>query len=302
MCTERGGMSVENWDEFRTAYEVARTGTVSAAAQVLGVHHATVIRHIDALEARLSVKLFQRHARGYAPTDAGRDLMQVAAATDEQLAQLVTRLSGQQNALTGDLTITTTQSLYRLLMPALTRFQQDFPEISVTLKSDPRVYRLEYGEAHIALRAGPKPTDPDNVIQHYADYPTALLAHRRYIERHGQPAGEGDLAEHKFIGGLKGATSGPPYEMWLDKNVPESAIVFRTASHEAATLALMEGTGLGFMPGRPADSDDGLVEVLPPRKEWQVQLWLATHVDLHRSPKVQTALRYIKEQRAGGGR
>ena len=46
-------------------------GTVSGAAQALGVHHATVIRHIDALEGRLGVKLFQRHARGYTPTEAG---------------------------------------------------------------------------------------------------------------------------------------------------------------------------------------------------------------------------------------
>ena len=46
-------MSFSDWDEIRTAYQVARMGTVSGAAEVLGVHHATVIRHIDALEGRL---------------------------------------------------------------------------------------------------------------------------------------------------------------------------------------------------------------------------------------------------------
>ena len=64
-----------NWDEIRTAFHVARLGTVSAAAEALGVHHATVIRHVDALEARLGARLFQRHARGYTPTEAGRDLL-----------------------------------------------------------------------------------------------------------------------------------------------------------------------------------------------------------------------------------
>ena len=63
---------MDNWDEIRTAYHVARAGTVSGAAADLGVHHATVIRHIDALEARLNVKLFQRHARGYTATEAGQ--------------------------------------------------------------------------------------------------------------------------------------------------------------------------------------------------------------------------------------
>jgi DNA-binding transcriptional LysR family regulator len=62
-------MPTSNWDEIRTAYHVARLGTVSGAAEALGVHHATVIRHIDALEARIGVKLFQRHARGYTATE-----------------------------------------------------------------------------------------------------------------------------------------------------------------------------------------------------------------------------------------
>ena len=74
---------MENWDEIRTAFQVARLGTVSGAAEVLGVHHATVIRHIDALEKRLGAKLFQRHARGLVLTDSGhtlyRSTMEMAA-------------------------------------------------------------------------------------------------------------------------------------------------------------------------------------------------------------------------------
>ena len=86
--------AMDNWDEIKTAYQVARLGTVSGAAEVLGVHHATVIRHIDALETQLGAKLFQRHARGYTATEAGKDLLQVAAATDDQFSQLAGRIKG----------------------------------------------------------------------------------------------------------------------------------------------------------------------------------------------------------------
>ena len=96
---------MENWDEIRTAYQVARLGTVSGAAEVLGVHHATVIRHIDALEGRLGVKLFQRHARGYTPTEAGQDLLRVAQATDDQFSQLSGRIKGRGNAVSGELVL-----------------------------------------------------------------------------------------------------------------------------------------------------------------------------------------------------
>ena len=288
-------MSSGNWDEFRTAYEVARVGTVSGAAEVLGVHHATVIRHIDALEARLGIKLFQRHARGYMPTEAGQDVMQVASTTDEQFAQLTNRLSGQHNALRGELSITTTHSLYRLLMPAMVRLTQDHPEISLNLMTDARVMRLEYGEAQIALRAGPKPKDPDYVVQHYADFHSSLVAHEDYVARYGKPTSDAELADHRFIGGPKGAITGPPYELWLEKNVPEKAIVFRSGSHEAGQMALEQGIGMGFWPGRLSMRRDNMIEILPPRPEWTVQLWVTTHVDLHRSPKVQAALRYIKQ-------
>lgn len=64
--------TLENWNEIRTAYHVARLGTLSAAAEYLGVHHATVIRHIDALEVQLQSKLFQRNPRGiYQPRRGG---------------------------------------------------------------------------------------------------------------------------------------------------------------------------------------------------------------------------------------
>ena len=65
-------MRIDSWDDLRAALAVARSGTVRGAAGVLGVHHATVIRRIDALEAALGAKLFQRHPRGYALTEAGR--------------------------------------------------------------------------------------------------------------------------------------------------------------------------------------------------------------------------------------
>ena len=44
---------------MRTALMVARLGTVKAAAEALGVHRATVSRHVDTLEAAFRAPLFQ---------------------------------------------------------------------------------------------------------------------------------------------------------------------------------------------------------------------------------------------------
>ncbi|MEO0932024.1 MAG: LysR family transcriptional regulator, partial [Pseudomonadota bacterium] len=144
---------MDNWDEIRTAYQVARRGTVSGAADTLGVHHATVIRHIDALEQRLGVKLFQRHARGYTATEAGQDLLQVAQATDDQFTQLAGRIRGQGEGVSGDLVITSLDIFSGMLTPVMVAFQNENPDVNIRFRTGDRVFRLEYGEAHVAIRA-----------------------------------------------------------------------------------------------------------------------------------------------------
>jgi DNA-binding transcriptional LysR family regulator len=59
--------------------------------------------------------------------------------------------------------------------------------------------------------------------------------------------------------------------------------------------AIKAAAGIGFMPSVEARRDPGLVEVMPSLPEWEVALWLVTHVDLHRTNKVQTFLRYMKD-------
>jgi DNA-binding transcriptional LysR family regulator len=284
---------MDNWDEVRTAYQVARMGTVSGAADVLGVHHATVIRHIDALEGRLGVKLFQRHARGYTPTEAGRDLMRVAQATDDQMNQLVGRIRGQGDDVTGELVVTSLVSLSPLLVPALAEFQRQHEALIVRFLTGERLFRLEYGEAHVAIRAGTAPDQPDNVVQPFIQQRMALYASRSYVEARGRPASENALKDHAFVGS-DDATSRAPFSQWLRAHAPAEAISFRATDSRAIDDAIRAGAGIGFMPVLEASRDPDLVEIMPPRPEWSAPLWLVTHVDLHRTGKVQSLLGFLK--------
>ncbi|TDL86114.1 LysR family transcriptional regulator [Meridianimarinicoccus aquatilis] len=285
---------MEAWDEIRTAFHVARQGTVSGAAAELGVHHATVIRHIDALEARLGTKLFQRHARGYTPTEAGRDLLQVAQTTDDQFTQLVGRLKGRGDTVTGELLITSLAVFSPLLVPAIASFQANHPEVVTRFLTAERLFRLEYGEAHIAVRAGQPPEQLDNVVQHLFTNRTALFASREYIEAHGMPEGDADLKKHMFIGPDEEDSRAPFYK-WMKERVPRSQVVFRTTDAGAVKHAILEGVGLGFMPLWEAKENPDLVQVVETRTDWDSPLWLVTHVDLHRTVKVQALLKHLKK-------
>lgn len=287
-------MSLSEWDEIRTAYHVARAGTVSGAAQDLGVHHATVIRHIDSLEARLGAKLFQRHARGYTPTEAGRDLLRVAQVTDDQFAQLASRISGGGAEVSGDLTITSLVELSSLIAPVLTGVQRAHPDLTVRYLTGERLFRLEYGEAHVAVRAGRMPQDPDNVVQPFVPQCMALYGSPDYIDHYGHPRSDGDLAKHRFVGHGTQSTRGPS-DVWMRTNLPAKAMVFRGADNRVLEEAVLAGVGLGFLSPWDAARHPDLVSVMANRSEWTSPMWLVTHVDLHRTPKVQTALAALKE-------
>ncbi|SFS00026.1 LysR family transcriptional regulator [Yoonia litorea] len=286
---------MDNWDEIRTAYQVARNGTVSGAAEALGVHHATVIRHIDALEQRLGVKLFQRHARGYTATEAGQDLLQVAKATDDQFTQLAGRIKGQGEGVSGDLVITSLSIVSNFVTPILVDFQAAHPDVRIRYRTGARLFRLEYGEAHVAIRAGSIPQEPDNVVQPLIQQSMALVASDRYVARHGLPADEEDLKNHYFVTN-DDEHSRAPFTRWLAGIVPDERFSYRATDHRNMEDAIRAGAGIGFVTAQTAAEDDTLTEVAERRAVWEAPLWLVTHVDLHRTAKVQTFLKFFKER------
>ena len=285
---------MDNWEEIKTAYQVARMGTVSGAAEVLGVHHATVIRHVDALERRLSVKLFQRHARGYKTTEAGEDLLRVASATDDQFSQLASRIKGRGEAVSGELVVTSLMELSSWMTPLLVAFQRENPDVTLRFLTGERLFRLEYGEAHIAIRAGQVPEQPDNVVQPFYQFQMGLFAHKDYIAAFGMPSGVEEYGNHRFVG-HDDAQMRAPFFKWMREVVPAHAISFRGLHADALRVAVLEAAGIGFVDLIEGRANPDLVEVHPHLPEWDSMLWLVTHVDLHRTPKVQALLSYVKK-------
>jgi DNA-binding transcriptional LysR family regulator len=297
MCRDEQN-AAESWDDIRIAWEVARNGTLSGAAQALGIHHATVMRRIDGLEARLGVKLFQRHARGYTPTEAGADLLQTAGAAAEQFGALAGRLRGRGAAVSGELVVTSLAEFAPLLIPALAGFQADNPDLSVRLVTDERVFRLDYGEAHVAVRAGAAPQEPDNVVQPLARLAAAPFASAAWVARHGRPDTLEALTRCRFVA-MAGAGARAPTARWVAAHVDPARVIFRTSDAITKAAAVEAGAGVGFLPLWRAGKCPGLIQLWDALPEWESPLWLVTHVDLHRTAKVQGALAAIKAAARG---
>ncbi len=285
---------MNEWNEIKTAYEVARLGTVSAAADELGVHRATVLRHIDALEGRLGVKLFIRNARGYLPTDSGKDLLRVAQTTDEQFSHFIKRAKEHNSELSGDFIITSIDPIATLLMPAIKDFRAQHPKISIRYSTSEELFKLEYGQAHIAIRTGPKPDVDDYVVQPFFNYTIGLYAHVDYMAAKGELLNEGDIDKHTFAVTFNNLNTKVSSHKWMESHVPPANIVFRSNSSAMRLNAMKSGLGIGQLFDHEAKQHADLVEIFPSHKKWLVSNWIVTHGDQHHSEKVQAFLRLLK--------
>ncbi|WP_245849874.1 LysR family transcriptional regulator [Oceanimonas doudoroffii] len=285
---------VDDWHEIYTAYQVARLGSLSAAAQQLEVHHSTVLRRINALEARMGARLFHRHPRGYVATEAGRVLMAAAAQAEAAFGVMRARVD-ESEALAGTLILTSVNNLVPYLTPLLAEFQRLHPNIRLEYAADSRIFRLERGEAHVGIRSVSRPKDPDYVVQHLTRATGTLYASRDYLRRHGPMSTLEDIAGHRFIGTTQ-PRPGSMYMRWMEQKVPAEQVFYRVQDFTGFIPALQAGLGCGALSCWHATLAPELQPMLPPPKEWAHDLWLTSHGDMHRSAKVQAFTRFLKDR------
>ena len=283
---------MEHWTELRTALMVARTGTIMNAASSLNIHRATVNRHIDYLEEQFDIKLFQRHTKGYELTEAGQLFLDVVGRAEEMSEDLSSKRKSQKDEVSGNFTITTLSGVSPIVMPAIHAFKTENPQVNVRLETSAELAKLEVGEAHIAIRVGPKPTNPDYVVQLFCHLPFSLYASDTYIARHGMPS-EATLHEHHFVA-AQDEQGRYPFTKWFKTHVKKRQIAMRTDDLFALSEAVKSGIGLGFMGAHDAATSHHLHQILPPSPEMVIPIWMVTHIDLHRTIKVHSFTKYLK--------
>ncbi|MEM9311363.1 MAG: LysR family transcriptional regulator [Pseudomonadota bacterium] len=284
---------MKNWDERLTAAYVARLGTVSAAARKRGIHRATVNRHIEVLEAEFGGKLFIRSRSGFTPTDLGREVQRITELAEENFRELdrVARLGGSK--LQGEFIISTVELLLPEVLQAIIRFVEEYPEVRTKVITTDAIVRLEYGEADIAFRPGKKPEEPDNVVVPFSKVTFGLFASRSYINQHGKPGKIEELKDHYFVGPTNPVQRELPFIVWLRRHVPAEAIQVEFNEGHRIVSAINAGLGIGFVPHNLATAMPDLVEVMKPLSFWSLDSWRVTHVDIHRTEKIQAFIKIL---------
>ncbi|MFT2091518.1 LysR family transcriptional regulator [Paraglaciecola sp. 2405UD69-4] len=285
---------MKHWSEIRTTYFVAQTGSISGAARTLGVHRATILRHLDIIEQELGEKVFLRGAKGYKLTDVGEDLLRVAKLTDEQFSDFAKRAKGQQGELQGEFILSSLDALTSLLMPAVRLFSQKYPKIRIRWLTSAELMKLEYGQAHVAIRTGSKPQDDNYVVLPFASLKIGLYASNDYLQKHGTPVDEASLKTHRFVF-ADDAPQHLPITKWFNEVIPPEQVVCTSNNPALLQREIVDGLGIGFMQCQVSQANTNVSRVLPDI-QWDFQNWIVTHGDLHRSDKIQGFLTILKSE------
>lgn len=174
------------------------------------------------------------------------------------------------------------------------QFQSLHPQVQLEVILEQKRLRLDHGQAHIAVRAGPRPDEGDYIAQHLAQLSSGLYANKLYINKYGMPKLLSDLQQHNFVSGVAGFNARVPYFAWADEHIPASQIKLRVSETAEATRAIIKGLGIGGLQHDVAAQYPDLVPILHSELSWPTDVWLVTHHLVHRTAKVQAFAGLLK--------
>ncbi|MBL8314651.1 MAG: LysR family transcriptional regulator [Rubrivivax sp.] len=114
---------------------IADTRSITRGAERENLALAAASKRLSDLEARLGVALFERHARGVQPTEAGRALVRHVRNLDMQLHALESEVVEFAHGIKGHLRIVASAgAISECLPPDLASFLQAHPQIRISLE------------------------------------------------------------------------------------------------------------------------------------------------------------------------
>lgn len=291
-----------DWDKLRTFHAAADEGSLTAAAEKVGLSQSAVSRQIAALEDELGVPLFHRHARGLILTGPGKVLQQSTGQMATIAAVAESNLKDARDRPQGELLITAPIGFGSTwLAPRLGGFMDAYPDVTLRLLLDDRELDLTTLEAECAVRLW-QATHADLIQRKLFTVKTALYATSEYIAKYGTPRKVSDLDNHRIIAyGAKSSDEMKVLDFALTlgregQKPREAGLSINNVSALVTTVAA--GLGIGGLPNYLAGLEPKLQRILPDNPGPDLDVFFIYPADLRRSKRIAAFRQYLIEQAA----
>lgn len=286
------------WDDLEVLLALARAGTLSGAAQRLGVNTSTIGRRLDALEAALDVHLFDRSPTGISATEAAEALIPMAETMEHAVADALRVLEGRETEPEGVVRVTAPPGLANwFIAPRLIRLRERHPKLVIELDAAVGYADINRREADIAVRAA-RPRSGDLIAQRLAEAETIIVAAPELVRRIGKLE---RLDAIDWITWGSDLATFPDAE-WVTQHVDPTKVVLRTSSMDAQLHAARAGLGamlvarpwLGWIELEELPLARKLAKELAPMPVGT--LWMVGHRALRGIPRIRAVWDFIAEE------
>lgn len=263
-----------NWDDLRFVLAVADTGSVNAAAKVLGVNHATVLRRIASFEEACGGPVFERDRTGYRLRPNRAPVIEAARLAAQHVGTAEALMQGHHNTVGKILRITSTDTFCQTVLAAI------YPALSRRVAPDRVAYlssnaHLDMARLHADIALRPAAALPGDLVGR------KLTEMRFFVyAKANRRNAQGWLS---LAGALE--RSGPA--QWMQREIDPAEITGCADSFCLLAQMVAKSNAQAILPALLGDSRPELVRVDVGAPELVVPVWLACHRDLAGSERLQ---------------
>ncbi len=277
--------------DLEVVLAMARTGTLAAAGERLGVDASTVFRSLQRIERGLGQPLFARSRTGYQANELAQSLAERAEQVEATLEAARSAANMAPDPVSGTVRITTTDTiLHGLVAPALRALHAQHPGLVYDLHAGNELASLTRRDADIAVRATRRPP-PHLVGKHIGPVRVGLYAGKGSAFQH---YAEVEAGRAPWIG-VDDAIPDHPSVAWRKRHFPKAMPAYRVNSLQTAMEMVGLGLGVSILPVFLADTRSDLVPLLGVLYAGQTELWLLMHPESRHLRRIATVYGHLAQ-------
>ena len=291
---------MDRWTEMALFVQVAETGSLSRAAEELGLSNAAASRHLSALEERLGARLVERNTRRLFLTEPGQEFLRRSRAILADLQDAESAVNASTLNPTGTLRVTASLSFsMHHIAPLLPEYTRRYPNVNVHVETANRYLDLIDNNIDVAIRTREVEPDSNITIRRLAETRRILAASPGYLGRAGTPRTLDDLAQHAL---LVYTYANHPHELRFTRDGETTTVsvkgVLESNDGQVLRAAALEGLGILVQPTYILYDDIVAGRLVPVLDAWdlpRLTVNLAYPSRKHLSAKVRTFIDFLAE-------
>ena len=287
-------------NELDTFVSIVDEGTISQAAEQLGVTVSAVSRALSRLEKKLNTALFRRTTRRLELTQEGEKYLARVRSILSDLEDAGDMMVKNKQVPSGKLRIdAATPFMLHVIAPLIDKYSMAYPQIDIELVSNESLVDLLEARTDVAVRIG-ELKDSSLSATPLGLSQIRILASPAYLEKHGTPKSVEDLAHHQLLGfnSLEKLNDWPIYD--AANNLLHIHTNIKADSGETLRQLALCGAGIvclsDFMTYQDIQKGDLIPLLVPSTLKMQQPINLVYYKNRKLSERVSSFIKFLKAE------